>query len=66
MAVCDLGVGAAGAGMSSFGPLVYGLCEKEDAREVMGAGEDFLGENEIGYDSFISSTDNGAKRIEVR
>jgi len=56
--------GATGAGMSSFGPLVYGLCGKDEAKDVRGSGEDYMQENGIGFEAFISATDNGKDRLE--
>jgi len=57
--------GAAGAGMSSFGPLVFGLCRKRDADDVRTAGEEYLRARGVKFDSFLSATDYGGSRIEA-
>jgi len=59
-----IGLGAHGAGQSSWGPAVYGLIEKKYAAGLDNEIKEFLSENKIAGKVFIAEADNKGAVIE--
>lgn len=60
-----IGLGAHGAGQSSWGPAVYGLIEKEYAPGLENEIKEFLSENKIAGKVFIAGPDNRGAVVEI-
>ena len=59
-----IGLGAHGAGQSSWGPAVYGLIEKKYAAGLENEIKEFLSENKIAGKVFAAEADNKGAVIE--
>lgn len=61
-----LAAGAAGAGQSSWGPAVYGLCREPDAGRLHECTRDFMLENGLGDSVLLCHGRNTPAQVEVR
>jgi len=60
-----IGLGAHGAGQSSWGPAVYGLIEKKYAAGLENEIKEFLSENKVAGKVFVAEADNKGAMIDI-